>query len=64
MSEVVRGSAEQSAAAKGVADELRGASSQVGRLRRLQAEQAQAVSGLVATAVGAAPQADGAAGVT
>ena len=62
LSEVVRGSAEQNASAKGAAEELRGASAQLGRLRRMQTEQAQALARLLAAAVGEASTGDGAPG--
>jgi methyl-accepting chemotaxis protein len=62
LSEVVRGSAEQSTSAKSAAEELRGASAQLGRLRRMQTEQAQALTSLLAAPVGQAPPGDGAPG--
>jgi methyl-accepting chemotaxis protein len=58
LSEVVRGSAEQSGSAKSAAEELRGASAQLARLRRMQTEQAQVLTGLLVQA----PPGDGAPG--
>jgi methyl-accepting chemotaxis protein len=62
MSEVASGTAEQAKAARMIVDDLRGAATQLGKLRLLHGEQTQAASGLVA-AIGEAASRDGAAGV-
>jgi hypothetical protein len=46
LSELVRGNADQSASFKAVAEELRGATAQLSKLRRLQTEQAETLNGL------------------
>jgi uncharacterized protein YhfF len=55
LSEVVRGNLDQTAASKSSGEELRNAATKLGELRRLHAEQAQALATLETPSVGERP---------